>query len=66
MKGTFQQELTTLINQHSIENKINMPDYMIAQLICQFIESVGSNVINRDKWLGYRKENVEPPQEDLF
>lgn len=60
MKPEFKKELETLINRHSIENEINMPDYMLAEMLCDYIESTGKHVLKRDRWLGYEKKPVEP------
>lgn len=48
----FKKELTTLINRHSIENEWDMPDFLMAQVICQFIESVGPTFKKALDWHG--------------
>lgn len=37
--NVFQKELEKLINKHSLENYWNMPDYLMAKMITDFIES---------------------------
>lgn len=37
----FEYELIDLINKHSIENKADIPDFLLARLLCQMIEATG-------------------------
>jgi hypothetical protein len=37
---TFKKELEELINRHSIENNVDMPDFMLADFLCQIIASL--------------------------
>lgn len=37
----FQKELAHLINEHSIENEVHLPDFLLAKLIVNFIKTVG-------------------------
>ncbi|HUT60192.1 MAG TPA: hypothetical protein VNA25_20285 [Phycisphaerae bacterium] len=48
----FEKELTYLINQHSIENVADMPDFLLAGMICRMIEAVGPSVKNTLDWYG--------------
>lgn len=54
----FKEELTTLINRHSMENVANIPDYMMAELIVDFIGTLGPLIKKRDRWMGYEKGPV--------
>lgn len=56
----FEKELEKLINKHSVENEVNMPDFILANMVVNFISNVGKSVKKRDKWLGYPEgdENV--------
>ena len=48
----FEKELESLINKHSIENEADMPDFILAGMICRMIEGMGaSNKQNLD-WHG--------------
>lgn len=37
----FKEELTNLINSHSIENLCDMPDFLIAEMICAYLVAFG-------------------------
>ncbi len=37
----FEQDLRALINKHSIENELDMPDYLLANMICRIIGAIG-------------------------
>lgn len=37
----FEKELTQLINKHSIENILDMPDFLIAEMLVNIINSIG-------------------------
>jgi len=48
----FQEELTHLINRHSIENIADMPDFILADMICRMIEAIGPKVKQTLDWHG--------------
>jgi len=48
----FKKELEVLINKHSIENHADMPDFMLAQMVCDFIVDVGSHIKANLDWHG--------------
>ena len=48
----FQIELENLINKHSIENEVDMPDFLLAEMICRFITAVGKPVKETLDWHG--------------
>lgn len=48
----FQQELTTLINKHGMENICDMPDFMIEEMIVSMIRSVGPKIRENLDWHG--------------
>ena len=48
----FQEELTHLINRHSIENELDMPDFILADMICRMIEAMGPKVKQTLDWHG--------------
>ena len=52
MTPAFEDELTKLINKHSIENDSNTPDYILAEWICEQIELFRDIMYERDKWHG--------------
>ncbi len=46
----FKRELQALINKHSLENAVDMPDYMLANHLCDQISVLSNTLNNRDKW----------------
>ena len=48
----FEKELTGLINKHCIENECDMPDFILAGMICRFIWAVGNPIKNNLDWHG--------------
>jgi len=48
----FKKELETLINKHSIENGSDTPDFILAEYLCNCLESFNSVSIQRDNWYG--------------
>ncbi len=48
----FKKDLGRLINFHSIENYCDMPDYLLAEMICNFIKAVGQNIKTNLDWHG--------------
>ena len=42
----FEKELTDLINRHSIENEVDMPDFLLAGMICRMIEALGPIIVD--------------------
>lgn len=49
----FQQELSALINKHSIEDESNTPDYILAQYIRKVLSAYNECIISRDEWYGF-------------
>jgi hypothetical protein len=60
MKPEFRNELEKLINKHSIEGVVNMPDFILADMICKMLDDIGESVKKRDTWLGYRNRILRP------
>ena len=52
MMENFKKELETLINKHSIENECDMPDFILAEMIVNFIKAVGTPIKNTLDWHG--------------
>lgn len=47
---SFEDELTELINKHSMENKADMPDFLLSKLLCEIIEAIGPVVKKTLDW----------------
>lgn len=48
----FEKELTQLINRHRIENVVDMPDFIIAGMICGMIKAMGPCIKSTLDWHG--------------
>ena len=48
----FEKELTTLINRYSIENVADVPDFILAGMICRMIEAMGPSIKKTLDWHG--------------
>ena len=48
----FKKELEDLINKHSIENECDTPDFILAEMICNFIKAVGNPIKKTLDWHG--------------
>lgn len=48
----FQKELEGLINSHSIENECDVPDFLLAEMIVNFIRAIGNPIKKNLDWHG--------------
>ena len=48
----FEKELTHLINRHSIEYVVDMPDFLLAGMICRMIAAMGPSIKKTLDWHG--------------
>ena len=48
----FEQELEKLINKHSMENTVDMPDFILASMLCSMIEAMGPSLKKNLNWHG--------------
>lgn len=55
-RKSFQAELETLINRHSMENGSNTPDFLLAEYLCDCLASYEVAVTKREKWYGRNPE----------
>lgn len=56
MKKDFKQELTELINKHSLEKEMrDTPDYILAQVCVDAMAVFSEAIARRDEWYGFRK-----------
>lgn len=51
--ATFNDDLTTLINKHSVENDSDTPDYILAQYIAWCLIGFNNATRARDNWHGF-------------
>lgn len=52
IKESFENELTSLINMHSVENESNTPDFILAQYIKGCLKSFARAVQQCETWHG--------------
>ncbi len=45
---TLKQELTTVLNRHSVENESDTPDFILAEFICNCLQAWNRAVKQRD------------------
>jgi len=48
----FQKELEGLINKYSIENRCDMPDFILAQMLVNLIRTLGYSIKRNLDWHG--------------
>jgi len=48
----FKKELEQLINTYCVENEVDMPDFLLAEMVCNFIQTVGVSVKKNLDWHG--------------
>lgn len=48
----FQKELESLLNAHCIENECDMPDFLLAEMIVNFIRAAGEPIKKTLDWHG--------------
>lgn len=51
-KKEFRDELTSLINRHSMENGSNTPDFILCDYLTKCLENFDNIVSQREKWYG--------------
>lgn len=49
---SFEKELASLINKYSVENLADMPDFILSELICALITTIGTSVKENLDWHG--------------
>ncbi len=49
---TFEDELRMLINKHSMENVCDVPDFILAKMIRNFIYAIGQPIKETLDWHG--------------
>ena len=53
----FVKELMSLINKHSMENKSNTPDFILAEYIYRCLKAGEYLIERREQWFGRRPKN---------
>ena len=52
MNKEFKKDIERLINKHRVENDCDMPDFILAEMICNMIESFGKSMKKNLDWHG--------------
>ena len=60
MKKTFAQELAELINRHSIDAKLDCPDWVLANYVVSSLNAYGEANANKGKTTGRKRRVMEP------
>lgn len=64
MKKDFKQELTELINKHSLEKEMrDTPDYILAEICIDAMAVFTEAIARRDEWHGFRKADEKSSQD---
>lgn len=64
MKKDFKQELTELINKHSLEKEMrDTPDYILAQVCVDAMAVFSEAIARRDEWHEFRKADKKSSQD---
>jgi len=61
----FEKELEQLLNKHSIENMVDMPDFLLAGMICRMIEAMGPSIKKTLEWHGCESACYPAANSDL-
>ena len=51
-QAQFKSELESLINKLSIDNDTNTPDFILAEMIVDFVNNIAIKIKQRDEWFG--------------
>ncbi len=54
LRQSFLYELQQLINKHSLENRSNTPDFVLASLLESVLKTWELHTVERDRWYGNR------------
>ena len=52
MESNFEHRLTALLNEYSLENQSNTPDFILAAYVIQSVENFNAATKQREEWYG--------------
>lgn len=55
----FQRELAALLNRHSIDNRCETPDFILADHIDRYLYGLANTMRQRERWFGGSDEPAE-------
>lgn len=56
MKENFRKDLERLLNSYSIDNYCHTPDFILTDLVCDFLETYRVGVERREHWFDFKRE----------
>lgn len=56
----LREEIADVLNRHSVENRSNSPDFILAQYLERCLEAFEEGITSRDKWYGIAPSPGEP------
>jgi hypothetical protein len=45
-------ELASLLNRYSVDNDTNTPDFILAEMVAEFLQVYASSTVKRERWFG--------------
>lgn len=61
--NSFKDELRKLLNRHSMENRSNTPDYILAAFMLKCLNAFDDAIVTRTAWYGYKE--LQEQSEDM-
>lgn len=62
---SFEKELRSLLNMHSMENESETPDGILASYLISCLDAFNKATNSREKWYGRLKEKFETDTTEL-
>jgi hypothetical protein len=57
--NAFKSALGTLINEHSMENNSNTPDFILADYLVACLKAYDDAISRRGQWYNYKEEQTK-------
>lgn len=64
MEKYLRDELTELLKRHSIENKLENPDFILSRYMMDCLESFDRTTLLKNYWYGKLKEEIKSNNPD--
>jgi hypothetical protein len=48
----FTDDLAHLLNRHSVDDETKTPDFMLAEMVADFLQVYANTMTNRERWYG--------------
>lgn len=53
-KKVLTQKFREAINCESVDNTLNTPDYVLAEMLVEYLDTVGKTIKERDRWFDFK------------